>query len=73
MLFRSLELNATHYVNNVASQGVQFQRPLCPYPQRAEYQGGDANSAASFRCVAHHDPFDPRNMGPQRAYMGADK
>jgi feruloyl esterase len=61
---------ATHYVNNVAAQGVQFQRPLCPYPQRAEYVGGDANSAASFACVDHHDPFDPRNMGPQRAYMG---
>jgi feruloyl esterase len=61
---------ATHYVNNVAAQGVQFQRPLCPYPQRAEYVGGDANAASSFASVAHHDPFDPRNMGPQRAYMG---
>jgi hypothetical protein len=61
---------ATHYVNNDAAQGVQFQRPLCAYPQRAEYTGGDPNSASSFACVAHHDPFDPRNMGPQRAYMG---
>ena len=25
---------APHYVNNVAAQGVQFQRPLCPYPER---------------------------------------
>ena len=24
--------------------------------------------ASSFACVAHHDPFDPRNIGPQRAY-----
>jgi feruloyl esterase len=61
---------ATHYNNNVAAQGVQFQRPLCPHPQRAEYVGGDPNAASSFACVAHHDPFDPRNMGPQRAYMG---
>jgi Tannase and feruloyl esterase len=59
---------ATHYVNNIASQGVQFQRPLCPYPQRGEYQGGDPNSADSFACVPHHDSFDPRNIGPQVAY-----
>ena len=60
---------ATHYVNNAASQGVAFQRPLCPYPERGEYVGsGDANDAANFRCVAHHDPFDPRNIGPQKAY-----
>jgi Tannase and feruloyl esterase len=59
---------ATHFVNNAASQGVQFQRPLCPYPQRGEYQGGDPNSAASFACVPHHDSFDPRNVGPQVAY-----
>jgi feruloyl esterase len=61
---------ATHYVNNDPTQGVQFQRPLCPHPQRAEYVGGDPNSATSFACVAHNDPYDPRNMGPQRAYMG---
>jgi len=59
---------ATHYINNAPAQGVQFQRPLCPHPQRAEYVGGDPNSASSFQCVAHHDPFDPRNIGPQRAY-----
>ena len=60
---------ATHYVNNVASQGVAFQRPLCPYPERAEYVGsGDPNDASNFRCVAHHDPYDPRNIGPQKAY-----
>jgi len=63
------QIVATHYVNNVAPQ-VDFQRPLCPYPQRAEYVGGDPKAATSFACVAHHDPFDPRNMGPQRAYMG---
>ena len=63
------DLIATHYVNNVPVQGVQFQRPLCPYPERGEYVGkGDPKDAANFRCVAHHDPFDPRNIGPQRAY-----
>lgn len=60
---------ATHYVNNVPAQGVAFQRPLCPYPQRPEYIGeGDTNNASNFQCVAHHDPFDPRNIGPQAAY-----
>jgi len=60
---------ATHYVNNDAKQGVQFERPLCPFPQRAEYAGsGDPDDASSFACVEHHDPFDPRNIGPQRAY-----
>ena len=61
---------ATHYVNNAPAQGVQFQRPLCAYPERAEYRGeGDPNDASSFQCVAHHDPFDLRNIGPQRAYL----
>ena len=60
---------ATHYINNVAAQGVQFQRPLCPFPQRGEYVGhGDPSSASSFQCVVHHDDFDPRNIGPQTAY-----
>ena len=60
---------ATHYVNNVPAQGVAFQRPLCAYPERAEYVGqGNSNDATNFQCVAHHDPFDPRNIGPQRAY-----
>ena len=27
-------------------------RPLCPWPQVARYVGGDAESAASFRCTA---------------------
>lgn len=26
-------------------------RPLCPYPQVPRYSGGDAESAASFRCI----------------------
>ncbi len=30
---------ATHYVNNAASQGVAFQRPLCPFPQRSRVRG----------------------------------
>jgi len=61
---------ATHYLNNTAAQGVQFQRPLCPYPERGEYTGsGDPNDAANFQCVVSHGPLDPRNLGrPQKAY-----
>ncbi|HEY1437139.1 MAG TPA: tannase/feruloyl esterase family alpha/beta hydrolase [Casimicrobiaceae bacterium] len=60
---------ATHYVNNVVSQGVAFQRPLCPFPQRAEYIGqGDPNNAASFACVTRPDLFDLHNIDIQRAY-----
>jgi feruloyl esterase len=64
---------ATHYVNNVAAQGVQFQRPLCPWPERGEYKGhGNPSDAESFRCVPRHDQFDTRNVGPQVAYEGDD-
>ncbi len=43
---------ATKYANNTPSAGVQFTRPLCPYPQTATYTGeGDQNDAASFACV----------------------
>jgi feruloyl esterase len=63
------QIIATHYINNVAAQGVQFQRPLCAFPERAEYLGkGDPNLARNFQCVARHDFSDPRNSGPQRAY-----
>jgi feruloyl esterase len=63
------EIIATHYVNNTPTQGVQFQRPLCPYPERGEYTGtGDPNDSSNFKCVPHYDDFDPRNIGPQVAY-----
>jgi feruloyl esterase len=43
---------ATKYVNNDPTQGIAFQRPLCPYPQIAKYNGsGSTTSAASFACV----------------------
>ena len=42
---------ATRYVDNDAKKPVEFQRPLCPYPQVAMYQGsGDMNDAANFAC-----------------------
>ena len=27
-----------------------WTRPLCPYPQKAKYKGGDANVATNFGC-----------------------
>jgi feruloyl esterase len=34
-----------------AAGAVTMARPLCPYPAKAVWQGGDAKAAASFRCV----------------------
>jgi hypothetical protein len=63
---------ATHYVNNTPP-AIQFQRPLCPYPQRGAYIGtGDPNQASSFKCVEHEDESDPRNRGVQAAYRDKD-
>ena len=42
---------ATKYVNDDPTQGIAFQRPLCPWPQFAEYKAGSTTSAASFACV----------------------
>ena len=36
---------------------LRFSRPLCPYPQYAQYTGsGDTDDAANYACVE-----DPRN------------
>jgi feruloyl esterase len=52
---------ATHYVNNNPASGVQFQRPLCPFPQIARYKVGDTTNAASFECVIDERDHDPRD------------
>lgn len=44
------QLIATKYNKNNVTQGVQFTRKLCPYPQKGVYQGGDPNSSDSFVC-----------------------
>ncbi|KAH8100926.1 feruloyl esterase-like protein [Cristinia sonorae] len=41
----------TAYKNNTVAEGVAFTRPICKYPATAIYQGGDVNSATSFKCV----------------------
>jgi hypothetical protein len=54
---------ATKYVNDDPTQGIVFQRPLCPYPQFAKYKGnGSTTSAASFACVKpDHDNGNGNN------------
>jgi feruloyl esterase len=51
---------ATKYLNDDPLQGVAFQRPLCPYPKIAKYDGqGNTTDPASFRCVADKDRRSP--------------
>jgi len=52
---------ATHYVNNNPASGVQFQRPLCPFPQVARFKVGDPTNADSFECVMDERDRDPRD------------
>ncbi|KAM0789565.1 hypothetical protein ACM66B_000375 [Microbotryomycetes sp. NB124-2] len=44
-------LIGSKYVNDDKRQGVQFQRPICPYPQEPKYIGGDPDKASSFKCA----------------------
>jgi feruloyl esterase len=44
---------ATKYVDDTPSMGIQMQRPLCVYPQIAQYNGtGDPTLPTSFSCVS---------------------
>jgi feruloyl esterase len=52
---------ATHYVNNSLAGGVQFQRPLCSFPQVARFTVGDSTMANSFKCVMDEPDRDPRD------------
>jgi feruloyl esterase len=47
---------ATHFNKpDSPDRTIAFQRPICVYPQKARYQGGPQQSAASFRCEADDD------------------
>jgi feruloyl esterase len=42
---------ATKFVNDDPNQGVEMTRPLCPYPQRALWNGqGSTDDASNFVC-----------------------
>jgi feruloyl esterase len=48
---------ATKYVDDKPAAGVQFERPVCVYPQVPRYDGhGDRHSASSFSCAAAAHP-----------------
>ena len=60
---------ATKYSNDDRTKGIAMQRPLCPYPEIARYNGyGHTSDPASFECVADKSHPDPRNSGIQNAY-----
>jgi hypothetical protein len=45
---------ATKYVSDDPTKGAKLTRPVCPYPQSAQYKGsGDPNDAANFTCAAN--------------------
>lgn len=47
------KLIATKFVNDNPAGAVLATRPLCPFPQIAQYKGsGDPNDAANFVCAA---------------------
>jgi feruloyl esterase len=56
------EIIGTHYVNNNPASGVQFKRPLCPFPQVAAFRVGDTTNANSFECVGDERDNDPRDQ-----------
>lgn len=57
------QLIATKYVKDDPKQGIAMQRPVCPYPQEAEYKGrGSTADAANFACVN-----EARNLKPSKA------
>ena len=46
------ELIATKWLNDTPALGVVRQRPLCPFPTVAQYQGsGDQNDAGNWGCA----------------------
>ncbi|MEJ0047800.1 MAG: tannase/feruloyl esterase family alpha/beta hydrolase [Rhodospirillales bacterium] len=49
-------ITATKYVNDDASQGIAFQRPLCPYPQNAKYTKKRFSSALATSWNANQAP-----------------
>jgi hypothetical protein len=46
------QIIATKYFKDDPKQGIAMQRPVCPYPQEAEYKGhGSTTDAGNFTCV----------------------
>jgi Tannase and feruloyl esterase len=60
------QIIGTHYVNNTPSSGVQYQRPLCPFPQVARFQRGNPDDPDNFQCVKDEADNDPRDENVAR-------
>jgi feruloyl esterase len=59
---------ATKYLDDDPEHGVAFQRPLCPFPEIARYNGyGNATDQSSFECVPDQSAIGPRTPGLQDA------
>jgi len=43
---------ATKYVEDIPAKGIVSQRPLCPWPQKAWYTGGETRDPRNFTCAA---------------------
>jgi feruloyl esterase len=57
-------ITATHYVKDDQSQGIAFQRPICPYPENARYLGeGKPKDPRNFVCAVGK-PVETQNFGP---------
>jgi len=44
-------LIGTSYNDDLSTNGVNFTRPLCAYPKKATYIGGNTKEASSFQCT----------------------
>jgi Tannase and feruloyl esterase len=61
---------ATKFADDVPANGdVAFTRPLCPYPELAQYKGrGNPNDAANFTCVQDVDNLNTDIQNAERLY-----
>lgn len=46
-------VTAVKYTDDIPSKPVSSRRPLCAYPQKAWYTGGDKSDASNFTCAVH--------------------
>jgi feruloyl esterase len=61
---------ATKFADDIPANGdVAFTRPLCPYPQVAQYKGrGNTADAANFVCVEDRDDLSTDISNAERLY-----
>ena len=59
---------ATKYNDDQPQHGIAMQRPICVFPEIAEYDGmSNPNLPTSFKCVVNH-PSDYNNAKPAPQY-----